>query len=297
MPVFISYSHSDAKFAERLAFQLVKASAQVWIDRWELTVGDSLIQKIQEAVAGASALLVILSKSSVRSEWTKKEINTGLLRELEEKRVVVLPVLLEDCEIPLFLRDKLYADFRSDFDVGLAAVKKAIDRVTNDTRSRVQVGDGTVDWGLDWGFSKEGLLRLTLTFIEAYTDRPNTVLTQVNILASEGATRRYHAYDSIDLAWACRHLIIETVFAIATKDDFRMILNGPMPRSRELVIQDSGGAEDFEYRVAIDVRLLGDDTGFDLLVDIGAQLHGAIRHFRAAVRKLTADEAAKVKAL
>lgn len=242
-------------------------------------------------------MLVILSKASVRSEWTKKEINTGLLRELEEKRVVVLPVLLEDCEVPLFLRDKLYADFRSDFDLGLAAVTKAIDRITNDTRSRVQVADGTVDWGLDWGFNEEGLLRLTLTFVEAYTDRPNTVLTQVNILALEGATQRYHAYESLDLAWVYRHVIVETVIAMATQDDLRMRLSGANPRSRTLVIRDAGGAENFEYRVAIDVRLLGDDTGFDLLVDIEAQLKGAIKHFRAAVRRLTPDEAAKVKAL
>jgi hypothetical protein len=63
LPVFISYSHSDRDFAEKLALQLVKERAPVWIDRWELNVGDSLIQRIQDAVAGASALLLVLSKA------------------------------------------------------------------------------------------------------------------------------------------------------------------------------------------------------------------------------------------
>ena len=43
MPVFISYSHSDADFVDRLAAQLVLNKARVWIDRRELTVGDSIL--------------------------------------------------------------------------------------------------------------------------------------------------------------------------------------------------------------------------------------------------------------
>jgi hypothetical protein len=107
MPIFISYSHEDKTFVDRLAMQLVAYKAKVWLDKWELHVGDSLIKRIQDAIAGASALLVVLSKASVKSEWCKKELSAGLVRELEEKRVVVLPVLKEDCEVPLFLRDKL----------------------------------------------------------------------------------------------------------------------------------------------------------------------------------------------
>ena len=71
----------------------MKHKANIWIDQWELHVGDSLIEKVQEAIRGASGLLVILSKASVESEWCKKELSSGLIRELEEKRVVVLPVL------------------------------------------------------------------------------------------------------------------------------------------------------------------------------------------------------------
>jgi hypothetical protein len=49
--------------------QLVRSNVHVWLDRWELSVGDSIVEKVQEAVDGASALLVILSKASVESEW------------------------------------------------------------------------------------------------------------------------------------------------------------------------------------------------------------------------------------
>lgn len=59
------------------------------MDRWELSLGEPLIDKVQSAVEGASALRVVLSKASVESEWCKKELIAGLFRELDEKRVVV----------------------------------------------------------------------------------------------------------------------------------------------------------------------------------------------------------------
>ncbi len=133
MTIFISYSHADKEKVNHLAAHMVKKNAQVWVDTWELNVGDSLIQKVQEAIKDSDALLVILSKASVDSEWCKKELNSGLIRELDEKRVLVLPVLLEDCEIPLFLREKMYADIRSDFDAGLSSIMSAVARVTKGT--------------------------------------------------------------------------------------------------------------------------------------------------------------------
>src|SRR6266481_551265 len=98
MPIFISYSHRDTEFVDRLSAQLVLHKARVWVDRWELNVGDSLIDRVQSALQTATALVVVLSKGSVESEWCRKEFSAGLLRELEERRVVVLPVLIEDCE-------------------------------------------------------------------------------------------------------------------------------------------------------------------------------------------------------
>ena len=71
------------------------------------------------------------------------------MRELDEKRVVVLPVLVEDCEIPLFLREKMYADLRTDFNSGFHKVLDAIAKVTNADQGRLEQDEGTVDWSED----------------------------------------------------------------------------------------------------------------------------------------------------
>lgn len=82
MPVFISYSHADREFVEKIAAGLVRANVHVWVDRWELQLGDSIIDKIQKALADASVLLIMLSKSSVASEWCKKESTPALSENL-----------------------------------------------------------------------------------------------------------------------------------------------------------------------------------------------------------------------
>ena len=51
MPVFISYNHADKSVAENLALHLVKAKQSVWIDKWELSAGDSLVSKVEGALA------------------------------------------------------------------------------------------------------------------------------------------------------------------------------------------------------------------------------------------------------
>ncbi len=154
MAVFISYSHADKEKIDKIAGHLVRKRASVWVDRWELKPGDSLINRIQEAVEGSSALLIMLSPASVDSGWCKRELTAGLLRELEEKRVVTIPVLLEDCNIPLFLRDKMYADFRTDFDAGMNALLEAVAGHANPDQSRIEDVDGYLDWSTDWGGSR-----------------------------------------------------------------------------------------------------------------------------------------------
>jgi hypothetical protein len=157
MPVFISYSHADKAFVDKLAANLVKHNAHVWLDRWELNVGDSILNHVQQAIQDSDALLIVLSKTSIASEWCKKELNAGLMRELGEKRVLVLPVLVEDCEISIFLREKMYADFRGKFADGLKPLVEALARVTNPDQGRIRADEWNIDWAETWRYDDEGL--------------------------------------------------------------------------------------------------------------------------------------------
>ncbi|MDD5131306.1 MAG: toll/interleukin-1 receptor domain-containing protein [bacterium] len=127
--VFLSHSSRDKAFARKLASELQANGVQVWIDEAEIRVGDSLIKKISLAIDDADFIAVVLSNESVNSEWVMSELKMAMTKELSDCKVRILPILKEKCEIPLFLRDKLYADFTNpeNFDVPLEQLFRVLD--------------------------------------------------------------------------------------------------------------------------------------------------------------------------
>jgi hypothetical protein len=291
MPVFISYSHSDELIVNKLAAQLVKHNANVWVDTWELNVGDSILNRVQDAIQESSALLVILSKTSVESEWCKKELSAGLMRELDEKRVVVLPVLVEDCEVPLFLREKMYADLRTDFNSGLHKVLDAIAKVTNADQGRLEQDEGVVDWSEDWGYNK-GLFHLRFTIVNSPNTLPMTFLTQIYVFCNEVATNRYKQYEDAGLDWIGRAVIAEALFDFGEKDDFRVILDNQFPQEIKATIADP--KTDSAYDVICESRKMGQDNGKDQLINISDYLKQIREYMRAVSRKPNPEEVMKI---
>ena len=294
MAVVISYSHEDKDFVDRIAVALVKARAQVWLDRWELNVGDSLTQRIQAAIQDADALLVVLSPAAVVSEWCKRELSAGLVRELEERRVVVLPLLYKNCDMPLFLRDKLYADFSTDFDSGLEAVLRALARVITVTRARVDDPKWHTDWAMDWGL-ESGCLRVTITYVDQAQDRRFTAQTIVTALGNECATKRYLAYMRAELGWFVPHVVMEMIADAVEFQNLRVVLGDRNPQAHGFSIGDLRLGTSFDVR--IECRILGEDSGFDVSLDVANLLRESKAHIRRSSRKLTIEEQNRVENL
>lgn len=197
MSIFISHSHKDRAFVDKLGLSLVDKRIPIFVDRWEMNVGDSITNKIQDAITDSSFLMVVLSKNSVESDWCKREITTGLMLELEKKRVLVLPVLIDDCEIPLFLRDKLYADFRGNFVTGFEKIVESVSRLKNDTTGRVNNDDDNIyyDFLINWGKRGE-YFELQIDIVEYSIDieKPSTFLTNIVFVGNKEATRKFDEY-------------------------------------------------------------------------------------------------------
>jgi hypothetical protein len=136
--LFISYSHSDKQFAEKLAQDLKAYGIKVWIDEAEIKIGDSLIRKIREGIDRTEYFGVILSKASVQSEWVQTELDVAMNQQIEGKKVKVLPFLVEDCKLPGFLRGKLYADFRDDRNYSLN-ISKILQRLIVEDEVKIKI--------------------------------------------------------------------------------------------------------------------------------------------------------------
>ncbi len=80
-------------------------------DEAEIEIGDSLIAKIEEGMKETRYIGVVLSSKSIKAPWVKKELDVAMNREIAGGEVVVLPLLYEKCDLPAFLKGKLYADF------------------------------------------------------------------------------------------------------------------------------------------------------------------------------------------
>jgi len=127
--IFMSHSSKDKFFVRSLAEHLRKYGIKVWLDEAEINIGDSLTEKIGEAIESTDYVGVVLSHNSINSEWVQRELQIALQKEIKGKKVVVLPILIEAVEIPPFLKDKLYADFTSTdkFENELSKLLRALE--------------------------------------------------------------------------------------------------------------------------------------------------------------------------
>jgi hypothetical protein len=115
--IFISYTHSDRSFARKITNDLRLHGHKVWIDESGINIGDPLIEKIRHALDSIDYVIVILSKASIKSEWMKRELDIAFNREIEEKRILILPIVIErPVKLPGFLKGKLYGDFSREDD-------------------------------------------------------------------------------------------------------------------------------------------------------------------------------------
>ncbi|MCG3117992.1 MAG: hypothetical protein ALAOOOJD_00125 [bacterium] len=143
--VFISHSSKDKQFANWLYVDLANAGHRPWLDEPDIRAGESIPTKIASGIHDCDYVVVVLSANAVKSQWVEREWQAKYWNEVKGGKVMVIPVLIEDCEIPTLLQTKKYADFRSGYNEGfetlLAALLPAKTRqlAIRSTRTRVKV--------------------------------------------------------------------------------------------------------------------------------------------------------------
>jgi TIR domain len=118
--IFISHSSRDKAAALNLATTLNFCSIDVWLDDWELEVGERLTGGIAKAMRGSRFIAILITENYNKTVWTKTEYKRALAREKKEKRTVMLPLIVGEAEIPDFIQDKLYIDLRAEYFSGVA---------------------------------------------------------------------------------------------------------------------------------------------------------------------------------
>lgn len=116
--VFLSYASQDKPVVRELTQRL---STEGWIDPWldekKLLPGQDWRTTIEEAVTSADVVLFFLSNNSVAREgYVQKELRYAreIALEKPEDSIFLIPIRIDDCEVPRGLRFYQWADYFGD---------------------------------------------------------------------------------------------------------------------------------------------------------------------------------------
>ena len=124
--VFISHRGEDAILAKKLAEEVRRAGFEVWLDEWNIRMGDSIVKRINSGLEDVRYLILCYSESGVLSPWMSREWMSALARQLNGHGINVLPVRLSGGSAPAIMADIRYADLVRDWSRGVKDLLRAM---------------------------------------------------------------------------------------------------------------------------------------------------------------------------
>ena len=94
-PLFISYSHADGDFIDKIEGHLKKKGVRFWRDIHDMKAG-RVEKQIDRAIRQNPTVLLVLSENSLSSDWVEHEVRTARGLEKDMGRDVLCPVALDD---------------------------------------------------------------------------------------------------------------------------------------------------------------------------------------------------------
>jgi hypothetical protein len=123
---FICHRGTDVDKARLLASDLLSRGHKIWLDTWQIKIGDSVIRKMNEGLTHLKYLVLCYSDAGLTSGWMNAEWMSTLHRQLSGVDVKILPVRLTGGSPPAILADIKYADLVTDWPSGVDALSAAM---------------------------------------------------------------------------------------------------------------------------------------------------------------------------
>ncbi|MBU1743975.1 MAG: toll/interleukin-1 receptor domain-containing protein [Proteobacteria bacterium] len=111
--VFISYSHSDRDYLDRLLVHLKPLEREGLIDLWvdaRLRAGDRWKKEIEKALLRATVAVLLVSADFLASDFITDNELPPILRNAEEQGTRIIPLIVKPCR---FTRDKNLRHFQA----------------------------------------------------------------------------------------------------------------------------------------------------------------------------------------
>lgn len=136
--IFISYSSSDSKIAEKVCRLLEDRGMKCWIAPRDVVAGADYSHLIEKAILHAKVFVLLCSGKSMQSRWVKGELNVAFN---EGKKII--PLRVDDSELEGAFRlminqmhvVQMDESFSEEVSVVLSSVRQGSDRKKNRMRS------------------------------------------------------------------------------------------------------------------------------------------------------------------
>ncbi len=130
--VFISYAREDLLEAERLHRDLRREGFDAWIDSQDLLAGSHWAIEIRSAIRASQYFVLLLSqKCMTKRGFVHHEIREalGVVRELPETAIFLIPTRLELCEVTHEDLSRLHwVNLFPNWDHGVATLMRSLSR-------------------------------------------------------------------------------------------------------------------------------------------------------------------------
>jgi TIR domain len=107
---FISYTASDEPWAEWIAWQLEDAGYTTRVQAWDFAAGNDFAHEMIQALRESRTVLALLSSAYTRSAFAESEWRAAFARDPSGSDRRLIPIRLEECEIPELLATRVYID-------------------------------------------------------------------------------------------------------------------------------------------------------------------------------------------
>jgi hypothetical protein len=121
--VFLSHSSKDRAIVERVGEELRNMALRPWLDVQQIVAGERIAQKLSSALANADYFLIFWSANAAGSRWVQSEMDAAFFKWADTHSILIIPVLLDNTELPELLKPISHLDFRQNMDAGLSQLR------------------------------------------------------------------------------------------------------------------------------------------------------------------------------
>lgn len=125
--VFLSHRTPDKDLVVAVGEYLRRLGHDVWLDTWCISLGDSIVERINHGLSRQNVILLFCSAHDPLAPWISREWMSSLARKLSGQELDIIPILLAGGRLPAILADISYVSITSADDMAaMCTIAQAI---------------------------------------------------------------------------------------------------------------------------------------------------------------------------